>query len=455
MSLVSTNPATGETLNTYGEMSSETVDAVLESAQLAWLGWRERSFAERAAPMRRAAQALRDRRGEYAELMAAEMGKPVTGGRAEAEKCAWVCDYYAEHAEAFLSPRDVATEASHSFVAFEPLGVLLGVMPWNYPFWEVVRFAAPALMAGNAVVFKHASNVTGCALRIEALFDEAGFPSGLCRSLLIPSGRIASIIDDPRVASVTLTGSTEAGRAVAARAGQAIKKSILELGGSDPYVILADADLDAAVATCVTSRLINSGQSCVAAKRFIVVEELAGDFERKFTEAMKMKKMGNPLDEDTEVGPQARADLRDELHEQVRKSVALGARVLLGGTLPDGPGSFYPPTVLAGVKKGMPAYDEELFGPVAAIIAAKDEDDAIRMANDNVYGLGAAVFTRDVKRGEAIAAKRLQAGLCFVNGYVKSDPRLPFGGTKLSGYGRALAEVGIRELVNIKTVHVR
>ena len=455
MSLVSTNPATGALIRTYEEMSADVVADIVEQAHRAQLAWRELCFADRGAFMKRAAGILRGRRNEFAELMAAEMGKPVAGGRAEADKCALVCDYYAEHAESFLSPEDVPTEATHTFVAFEPLGVLLGVMPWNYPFWEVVRFAAPALMAGNAAVFKHSSNVTGCALAVEAVFAEAGLPAGLFRNLRVSSARIASVIEHPRIASVTLTGSTPAGRAVASKAGEMLKKTILELGGSDPYLILTDADLEDAVATCVASRLTNSGQSCVAAKRFIVVEGLLEGFEKEFVRLMKIRKMGNPLDEDIDVGPQARVDLRDELHEQVRRSVALGAKVLLGGAVPPGPGSFYPPTVLTGVRKGMPAYDEELFGPVAAIIPARDEDQAIDIANDSIYGLGAAVFTKDLARGEAIATRRLHAGLCFVNSYVKSDPRLPFGGTKASGYGRALAGFGIREFVNIKTVHVK
>jgi succinate-semialdehyde dehydrogenase/glutarate-semialdehyde dehydrogenase len=455
MSLVSINPATDEEIRTYEEMSSTEVAEIARKAFEEHLRWREVSFADRARLMKNAASLLRERTNEYGELMTKEMGKPIAGGRAEAEKCAWVCDYYAEHAEHFLAPQPVETDASQSFVAFEPLGVVLAVMPWNFPFWQVLRFAAPALMAGNAGLLKHSSNVMGCALAIEELFRDAGFPPGLFRSLLIPGRGVAEVIENRKVAAVTLTGSTPAGKAVAAKAGEVLKKCVLELGGSDPYVILEDANLDEAVSTCVTSRLINSGQSCIAAKRFIVVEALAEEFEEKYVELMRAQKMGDPMEEDTVVGPQARSDLRDELHDQTMKSVEKGARLLLGGEIPKGAGAYYPPTVLAGVKKGMPAYDDELFGPVAALITAKDEDDAIRIANDSVFGLGAAVFTSDVERGAEIATKRLHAGSCFVNSFVKSDPRLPFGGIKESGYGRELSEFGIREFVNVKTVYVK
>jgi succinate-semialdehyde dehydrogenase/glutarate-semialdehyde dehydrogenase len=455
MSIVSINPATDEEIRRYDEMSSDEVKQIIDAAHEAHLSWRGVALGERTRRMKEAARILRDRKDEYGKLMTLEMGKPVAGGRGEAEKCAWVCDYYAEGAESFLSDELVETDASKSFVAFEPIGVVLAVMPWNFPFWQVFRFAAPALMAGNAGLLKHSSNVMGCALAIEEVFHEAGFPKALFRSLLIGGRKVAEVIEHPRVAAVTLTGSTPAGIAVASKAGEVLKKTVLELGGSDPYVVLADADLDEAVSTCVTSRLINSGQSCIAAKRFIVVESLVEAFTKKYVDLMKTKKMGDPMAEDTDVGPQARADLRDELHEQVRKSVAMGAKLLLGGEVPEGKGAFYPPTVLANVTKGMPAYDEELFGPVAAIISAKDEADAIRIANDSIFGLGAAVFTRDVKRGEEIAKKELQAGCCFVNSFVKSDPRLPFGGIKESGYGRELAAFGIREFVNVKTVYVK
>jgi succinate-semialdehyde dehydrogenase/glutarate-semialdehyde dehydrogenase len=358
-------------------------------------------------------------------------------------------------ADEFLRPIPVVTDASKSFVAFEPIGVVLAVMPWNFPFWQVFRFAAPALMAGNAGILKHASNVMGSALAIEDVFHKAGFPKDLFRSLLISGRGVARVIENPKVMAVTLTGSTPAGKAVASKAGEMLKKTVLELGGSDPYVILGDADIEEAADICVRSRLINSGQSCIAAKRFIVLEKHKGAFEKRFVELMTAKKMGDPMEEDTAVGPQAREDLRDELQEQVRKSIEKGARLLLGGVVPKGPGAYYPPTVLSDVRKGMPAYDEELFGPVAAIIAVKDEDEAIRVANDSVFGLGAAVFTKDVARGEEIARKRLHAGACFVNTLVKSDPRLPFGGIKESGYGRELADFGIREFVNIKTVYVK
>jgi succinate-semialdehyde dehydrogenase/glutarate-semialdehyde dehydrogenase len=454
MPIESINPSTGEVIATYEEASSENVAAILERADRAFQDWRRTDFDHRAGLMRRAGALLRDRTEEYAALMAREMGKPLAQGRAEVEKCAWVCDYYAAEAQGFLAAEEIATDASRSFVSYQPLGVVLAVMPWNFPLWQVFRFAAPGLMAGNAGVLKHSSNVMGCALAIEAVFRDGGFPPDLFRSLVIGSARVPGVIAAPQVKAITLTGSTPAGQAVATAAGAVLKKTVLELGGSDPYVVLQDADLELAVETCVSSRLINSGQSCIAAKRFIVVQPVLEEFTRLYVEKMRARKTADPFEEGVDVGPQARADLRDDLHRQVEESVAAGARVLLGGERPDGPGAFYPPTVLGDVAPGMPAHDEEMFGPVAAIIAARDEEDAIRIANDTVFGLGAAVFTRDVKRGERIAAQELEAGSCFVNAFVKSDPRLPFGGIKESGYGRELSVFGIREFVNIKTVYV-
>lgn len=448
------NPATGEVVGEHREHGPEEIEQRLSGAHRAFLEWRETTFSERREHMHRASRLLHDRREDLAGLMTLEMGKPISDARKEVDKCAWVCEHYAREAERLLAPRPELTDARKSFVTFRPLGVVLAVMPWNFPLWQVFRFAAPNVMAGNAGLLKHASNVPGCALAIEAIFRDAGFPSGLFAALLVPSHVVASIIGDPRIVAVTLTGSTPAGRSVARTAGESLKKTVLELGGSDAYVILEDADLDLAVETCVTSRLINSGQSCIAAKRFIVVPEVRDAFERMFVERMKKAKVGDPSDDETEVGPLARVDLRDELHGQVQRSVDLGARLLLGGEIPERPGAWYPPTVLADVGPGMPAYDDELFGPVGAIIPAKNEEDAIRIANDTVYGLGAAVFTRDQTRGETIAVRRLEAGACFVNAYVRSDPRLPFGGIKQSGYGRELGEIGIHELVNVKTVWV-
>ncbi len=450
----SVNPATGETIGTYDEMTPEQTAGAVDEAHAAWLSWRKTVFSERATAMKKAAAILRERKAEFAKLMALEMGKPLKQGVAEVEKCALGCEHYAEHAEVYLAPEIVKTEASRSYVAFEPLGVVLAVMPWNFPFWQVFRFAAPALMAGNAGVLKHASNVPGCAMAIEDVFVRAGFPKGVFRTLLIGSRQVKDVIDHPLVRAVTLTGSTPAGKAVAAQAGAALKKTVLELGGSDPYIVLEDADLDDAVNTCATSRLINSGQSCVNAKRFIIVEPLVAAFTEKLVAAMRTRRVGDPLAEGTDVGPQARPDLRDDLHKQVIDSVAKGARLLLGGEIPPGKGSFYPPTVLADVKPGMPAYEEELFGPVASILAARDEADAVRIANDRIFGLGAAVFTRDVARGERVA-RELDAGCTFVNTLVASDPRLPFGGIKESGYGRELGTYGIKEFVNIKTVYVK
>ena len=454
MPLDAVNPSTGETIKRYDEMTPQQTAAAVEEAYTAFRTWRMTPFSERAVPMKKAASLLRERKDAFAKLMALEMGKPFKQGVAEAEKCALGCDYYADHEEAHLADEVVKTDASKSYVAFEPLGVVLAVMPWNFPFWQVFRFAAPALMAGNAGVLKHASNVPGCAIAIENVFLEAGFPKGLFRTLLIGSAQVKAVIEHPRISAVTLTGSTPAGKAVAAQAGAALKKTVLELGGSDPYIVLEDADLDHAVNTCATSRLINSGQSCVNAKRFIVVEPLVAAFTDQLVAAMKSRRMGDPLAEGVDVGPQARTDLRDELHTQVMDSVAKGARLLLGGEIPPGKGSFYPPTVLTDVKPGMPAYDEELFGPVASIFSARDEADAVRIANDSIFGLGAAVFTKDVARGERIA-RDLEAGCTFINTLVASDPRLPFGGIKESGYGRELGTYGIKEFVNIKTVFIK
>jgi succinate-semialdehyde dehydrogenase/glutarate-semialdehyde dehydrogenase len=452
--LQSINPSTGALIREYPETSAAGTTAALAAAERAYRAWSRVRIDERSRLMRRAASLLREEADRHAALMAAEMGKPAAQGRAEAEKCAWVCDYFADHAERYLAAEPVATEASRSYIAFQPLGPILAVMPWNFPYWQVFRFAAPALMAGNAAVLKHASNVSGCALAIGDVFRAAGFPEDLFSVLLLGSARVASVIEAPEIRAVTLTGSGPAGRAVAAAAGRALKKTVLELGGSDPYILLEDADLDAAAATCAAARIINSGQSCIAAKRFVVVRAVREAFERRFVEAMRAKRMGDPMTEGVDLGPQARHDLRDQLHAQTVESVRRGARLLLGGAVPPGPGAFYPPTVLTDVRPGMPAYDEEIFGPVASVIEAADEEEAVRIANDTPFGLGAAIFSRDVARAERLAAGALEAGSCFVNASVKSDPRLPFGGIKESGYGRELSHFGIREFVNIKTVYV-
>jgi len=450
----SINPATGEVIATYAEQPATEVQRIVESAVAVQAKWRGLDFGERAAPLRRAASILRRDKERLAVLMAQEMGKPLEQGRSEIEKCAACCDYFSDHAEQFLRAEEIRTEASRSYVLFQPLGVLLAIMPWNFPFWQVVRAVAPALMAGNAVVLKHASNVCGCALAIANVFREAALPEGLFAAVLISSDRVAELITHPGIAAVTLTGSTEAGRSVAAAAGAHLKKTVLELGSSDPYVVLDDADLDATTDFCVTSRLINSGQSCIAAKRFIVVHSVRAEFETRFVEGMRSRKMGDPLAAGTQIGPIARLDLRDSLHEQVQRSLQAGAKLLLGGEVPKGAGAFYPATVLTHVRPGIAVFDEETFGPVAAIIEAVDEADAVALANRSVFGLGAAVFTRDSARGERVAAQ-LEAGCCFVNDFVRSDARLPFGGIKASGYGRELSVMGIREFVNAKTVSVK
>ncbi|MCB1008825.1 MAG: NAD-dependent succinate-semialdehyde dehydrogenase [Acidobacteria bacterium] len=454
MTIESVNPATGAVVQTYEELGEEALERALGRSAAAFPAWRATELQERTARLRAAAEVLEARKEELARLMAVEMGKPVREGRGEIEKCAWACRHYAAEAPGLLAPREIETDASRSFVVFEPLGCVLAVMPWNFPFWQVFRFIAPHLTAGNIGLLKHASNVAGCALAIEEILRAADYPEGVFQTLLIGSRRVDALIADSRVHAVTLTGSTPAGRAVARRAGECLKKTVLELGGSDPYVVLDDADLELAASQCVTARLVNGGQSCIAAKRFVVTPGPRAAFVRRVVEQMAARRMGDPLDETTQVGPMARRDLRDELHEQVAASVAAGARCLLGGEIPEGPGAFYPPTVLADVRPGMPAYHEELFGPVAAILPAESEEAALRIANDTSFGLGAAVFTRDAEKGARIAARRLDAGNCFVNAFVRSDPRLPFGGVKESGYGRELGSFGLYEFVNVKSVYV-
>ncbi|MFT5089074.1 MAG: succinate-semialdehyde dehydrogenase/glutarate-semialdehyde dehydrogenase [Candidatus Latescibacterota bacterium] len=455
MAIVAINPATGETVQEYEEMSAAEAAEAVGKAHAAYLDWKRLSYGERALLVRELARVLRVDVDEHAQLITAEMGKSIVESRAEIEKCAWACEYYAEHTERILADEVVPTEAHKSYIAHRPLGVVLAVMPWNFPYWQVLRFAAPAVMAGNAGVLKHASNVPGSALAIEKVFRQAGFPEHLFRTLLIGSGQVAAIIENPHVRAVTLTGSTPAGRAVATKAGEMLKKTVLELGGSDPYIILEDADLAAAAASCVAGRLGNAGQSCVAAKRFVVVEAVREEFEALVIEGMKSRSMGDPLDESIQIGPMARHDLRDELHEQVQKSIEKGARCLLGGEIPENKGAYYPPTLLTDVVPGMPAYSEEFFGPVASVISVKDEAEAISVANSSVFGLGGAVFTRDIARGERIAKEELESGCCFVNDFVRSDPRLPFGGVKESGYGRELSDYGMKEFVNTKTVYIK
>jgi len=454
MSIISVNPTNGKPLKHYRAHTPKQVEQKIAQTHKAWQNWKNTTHEERARLLTNMAGVLQIRKKEFAILMAQEMGKPINQGVAEIEKCASVCEYYAANAAKYLSDQLIETDASKSFVSFQPIGVVLAIMPWNFPFWQVFRFLAPALAAGNCGVLKHASNVPGCSLAIEEVVIEAGFPKDVFQSLLASSTMVEKIIENPLIQAATITGSTNAGKQVAQKAGSLIKKTVLELGGSDAYIIFEDADLEKAAETCVNSRLINSGQSCIAAKRFIVVKPVQKEFTKLFLSKMKAKKMGDPLNTSTDIGPQARVDLRNELHAQVKQSIKKGAKCILGGEIPKGKNAFYPATILTKVKPGMPAYDEELFGPVAAIITAKDEADAIRIANDSQFGLGTVVFTQDKVRGEKIATTQIQAGSCFVNAPVKSDPRLPFGGIKQSGYGRELGLFGIHEFVNIKTIFV-
>lgn len=451
----SIDPATGAVIGNYPVHSADQVGKALQQAQKGFEAWRTQSLRERGATLKAIAAELRKQKQQLAELATKEMGKPIQQSLDEVEKCARTFDFYAKEGPKFLADELIETDARKSYVSFQPLGTVLAIMPWNFPYWQVFRAMAPALMAGNTFVLKHASNVSGCALAIEKVIKKAGAPKGLFQTLILPSSQVADVIAHPAISAITFTGSTVAGSKVASVAASHVKKQVLELGGSDAYIILEDADMNLAVKTSVDGRLVNSGQSCVAAKRFVAVKAIRKEFEQRMVELMKQATFGDPMDRNNKIGPLARRDLRDQLHEQVQQSIAKGAKLLCGGYIPEGDGAFYPPTVLTNVKKGMPAYDEELFGPVAAIIEAKDEADAIRLANDSIYGLGAGIFSKDRKKAEKIAATQLQAGNCFVNAFVHSDPRLPFGGVKQSGYGRELSAFGIREFVNIKTVFIQ
>jgi succinate-semialdehyde dehydrogenase/glutarate-semialdehyde dehydrogenase len=447
------NPATEEVLADYPELDRREVGRRLERAERAFAAWRTATFDERADKMRRLAGLLREQRDKWAGLMTDEMGKTIASAESEVEKCAWVCDFYAEHAEAYLEPDEVKSDAARSLVRYDPLGPVLAIMPWNFPFWQVFRFAVPAIMAGNVGLLKHASNVSGCALGIEELFREAGFPEGVFSTLLVPSSMIDELIAEPAIRAVTLTGSESAGQAVGAAAGGQIKKVVLELGGSDPFIVLEDADIERAARSAARARTINAGQSCIAAKRFIVVEQVAEAFEAAFVTAVEELKVGDPLDRENDLGPLAREDLLDALRDQLRRSLDAGAKLETGGERLDGKGYYFAPTVLSQVAPEMPVFQEETFGPLAAVTRARDAAEAIELANRSRFGLGASLWTGDRERGERLATD-IEAGMVFVNGVVKSDPRLPFGGVKHSGHGRELSEFGIREFVNVKTVWI-
>jgi succinate-semialdehyde dehydrogenase/glutarate-semialdehyde dehydrogenase len=451
----SINPATEELIADHPEHTPSQIEAALQSAQKTFAHWRSLPIADRGSLISRAAAALRASRDTLAPLMTAEMGKPIAASESEVEKCAAACDYFAQNAAQFLAPVPIASDASKSYVRFDPLGPVLAIMPWNFPLWQVIRFAAPALMAGNVALLKHAPNVPGCALALARIFTDAGFPPGVFTSLLISDNQSAEkLIDHPAISAVTLTGSERAGRAVASAAARALKKSVMELGGSDPFIVLADADIPRAAASAAESRCLNNGQSCIAAKRFIVDRAVANEFESAMIAAMSNLKLGDPMDRATQIGPLARLDLLETLHGQVQLSTEQGAKLRLGGRRKPGKGFFYEPTVLTDVHPGIPAFDEETFGPVAAIVRASDPDDAVRLANLSRYGLGASIWTRDPEFAQSLAPQ-IESGCVFINGIVKSDSRLPFGGIKNSGWGRELSSFGIHEFTNIKTIWIK
>ena len=453
--LQSVNPATDQPGKSYDRDTLDDARKAADAARKAFMGWRRTDFSDRSVHVRRAAEILREKKDKLAQLMTEEMGKTLDEGRAEVEKCAFHCEWFADHAQSYLANEPADIGGGEAFVTFNPIGIVLAIMPWNFPLWQVFRAAAPALMAGNGMLLKHASNVPGCALAIQDIWHDAGIPRDLFRTLLLSSSDVEGLIKDENIAAVTLTGSVPAGRSVATTAGSVLKKCVLELGGSDAYVVLEDADVSAAAKVAATARMVNGGQSCIAGKRFVVVKAILEQFERALVDEMRGYQMGDPAEEGTKLGPMVSVKARDDIHEQVEKSVAKGARILLGGEIPDRGGAWYPATVLTNVVRGQPAHDEEIFGPVAAIIAADDEKAAIAIANDSEFGLGSGVLTTDLDRGRRIAAEELEAGMSFVNENVRSDPRTPFGGVKHSGFGRECGQFGIREFVNIKTVHVK
>lgn len=450
---ISINPATGEKISEYDRITSTEALEIIAASKKEFHLWKQKTFEERAKLMYALADVLDANKEEYAQLATREMGKVIGQARKEVEKCAWICRYYAEHTSTLLANETVKTEAVKSYVTFQPIGVILAVMPWNFPFYQAIRFAAPSLMAGNTGVLKHASNVQGCAFAIEDAFIKAGFPKGVFTNLNVDSKDVKTLIEDKNIAAITLTGSDAAGRSIASIAGQNLKKTVMELGGSDAYIVLDDVDLEKATDLATLGRLQNNGQTCIAAKRFIVHDAIYDDFVALFTKKMKAAKMGDPTSADSYYGPMARLDLRDELHQQVQKTIQQGGRLVLGGTIPEGKGAYYPASILVDLKPGMEAFDNELFGPVASVIRAKDDAHAVELANNSQFGLGSGVFTKDIQRGEKLALQ-LEAGSSFVNKLVVSDPRLPFGGIKNSGYGRELAAYGIREFVNTKTIWI-
>jgi succinate-semialdehyde dehydrogenase/glutarate-semialdehyde dehydrogenase len=455
MTINTINPATGKLIQSYNEMSDTHVSQIIDECQKAFQTWRTVDFSTRAHGIKKIASLLRERKNDYAKLMTEEMGKPIKQAIAEIEKCALTCDHYADHAENYLKSRIIPTEMKKSYVTYQPLGIIFAIMPWNFPFWQIFRFAAPTLMAGNTALLKHAPISTGTAIAIENLFLESGITKNIFRTLIISEDQASNVIHHPAVSAVTLTGSPRAGKAVSAISGSQLKKTVLELGGSDPYLILEDADLELAANACVTSRMLNAGQSCIAAKRLIVIESIQNQFLDLVKKNLDKYKVGNPLDPETDCGPLARKDLRDKVHEQVSRCIELGAEVIMGGKIPADEGFYYIPTLLKNIKKGMPAYDEEIFGPVISIISAKNEEEAIAIANDTGYGLGAGIFSKDIARAEKIAVEKIQSGSCVINTFLSSNPSLPFGGIKNSGYGRELSAEGILSFVNVKTISIK
>ncbi|MBN2166534.1 MAG: NAD-dependent succinate-semialdehyde dehydrogenase [Marinilabiliaceae bacterium] len=455
MYLKSINPSNGEVINTFDEIHSDEISQIIEQSTVTFLLWKNVALESRLKPIKELSNLLRGNKDRLASIISNEMGKPIEQSKGEVEKCAWLCDYYYENSKNFLQQRNIDTEARESFVSFQPLGPILGIMPWNFPFWQVFRFAIPTICVGNVVIVKHASNVPACSIAIEQLFIEAGFPNHVYQNVLITNNKVESIISNKKIKGVALTGSTPVGKEVARQAASHLKKVVLELGGSDPYIVLKDVDISLAVDACVTGRLINTGQSCIAAKRFIIEEDIYEEFSKLFVDKMSEIKMGDPFIADNQIGPMARMNLREDLHIQVTKSINMGADLLCGGEMPDGEGYFYPATVLGNVTDAMPAFHEELFGPVACLIKVKDENEAVQVANHTNFGLGSAIFTNDIEKGKRIAEYELEAGCCFVNDYVRSDPRLPFGGIKESGYGRELSEFGMFEFCNIKSIWIK